>query len=567
MRGPFVQVLLLASLAMPVQPAGAAPPQRMTFKNNLLPGYLTRHQIVRVTQRTSPRKDYTEKLRYRQQADWLQCNIPSPRSGETILYQMMVDQPAEVLSVSHGKKKIQPTPPAAEFNLPVGSTRLHSVGKTYSDAPVQVPMTDPVEKIVLALLLDVAHWPSGRLEAGRRWEDPVVSGDFSGTQTFEFVDLGKVGDGVAARVTLFVQGDFVGPLARDYSFEKAQAIFYWSRLNQTLVGMEAQAFYSRRRAFGPETYKLRLDVHLTEQRTLDADEQERVKVQLNRFAGALDAVRAGDRTAARDVCQAFRKTWPTSIWLPAVDDLERQTVIEHESGKRYSLKELQEALARTIVTYEAAKSTGEYDLLEKTRQALAQIAREYGSKLGKLAGSKDDAVRASAVFASAFGARSRDLDRVQRALSDRSSRVRAMALYGLAARGDSTTPDGAASRSGTARRGGPGAPGAGGAVVDVERLIAALDDKEAAVRLRACQAVAACVPPDHYSIVSVVEKIDHLMIFDDSAGVRLEAVRALAAIGAPADVARLEKALTHELDPVNREAIHGAIERLQGKAR
>jgi len=567
MRGPFIQAVLLASLAMTVQPAGAAPPQRMTFKNNLLPGYLTRHQILRVTQRTSPRKDYTEKLSYRQQADWLQCNIPSPRSSEVILYQMMVDQPAEVLSVSHGKKTIKPTPPATAFNLPVGSTRLHSVGKTYGDAPVQVPLTAPAEKIVLALLLDVAHWPADRVEAGRRWHRPVESGDFSGTQTFEFVDLGRVGDGVAARVTLFVQGDFVGPLARDFRFEKGQAIFYWSRLDQTLVGMEAQAFYSRRRAFGPETHKLRLDVRLAEQRRLDADEQERVKVQLNKFADALDALRGGDRWAARDWCRAFRKTWPTSVWLPAVDDLERQTVIEPEVGKRYALRELQETLARTIVAYEAAKSTGEYDVLEKTRQALAEIAREYGSKLGELADSKDEAVRASAVFASAFGPRSRDLDRVHTALSDRSSRVRAMALYGLAARGDSTTPDGAVAGSGPTRRGSPGAPGGGGAVVDMERLIAALDDKESAVRLRACQAITACVPPDHYSIVSVVEKIDHLMVFDDSAGVRLEAVRALAAIGAPADVARLEKALTHELDPVNREAIHGAIEQLQQTAR
>jgi len=90
-----------------------------------------------------------------------------------------------------------------------------------------------------------------------------------------------------------------------------------------------------------------------------------------------------------------------------------------------------------------------------------------------------------------------------------------------------------------------------------------LDDPEAMVRRQACLAVAACVPREHFSIVKIIDKLDHRMVHDQNDGVRLEAVEAMAALGAPADVPRLEKALTHELNKEIRGQIESAIATLK----
>jgi HEAT repeat protein len=115
-----------------------------------------------------------------------------------------------------------------------------------------------------------------------------------------------------------------------------------------------------------------------------------------------------------------------------------------------------------------------------------------------------------------------------------------MALAGLAARG---SPD-----------------------VSSELLLALCDDEKPIVRRRACEVVAACMTPEHFSAVQLVEKINNLMVFDKSDDVRLAAVRALAVIGTPADVPKFEKALTHELNQGIRAEIEKSIEKVQARS-
>ncbi|MFH1417229.1 MAG: HEAT repeat domain-containing protein [Planctomycetota bacterium] len=536
-----VFLVLPVTVAPPRAHAQDAKPQRMTFKNNLLSGRVTTHRIKRVITRQSQRKDYVETLRYRQRAFWLQCNISEETPGRVMQYQMMVDAPAEVLYVKHGKKRVKPAPPPSDFSLSKGSTRLHSTNKTPCDAPAQVPLTDPAEKVVLQALLDFTHWQPTRIEAGHRWERNIEYPGFNGTQTFEFVDLVEIEGQVAARITLYVEGGFAGPLARDWVFEKGQAIFYWSRPERALVKMEAQADYQRRRAVSPDKFKLKLDVGLTGLDTLDEDEQELVKAQVKLFVRALEEHRLGHDRAAAQLCREFRGHWPDAMWLPAVEELEERTVSRQEPEERYSTQELKEVLVRSVITYDAARTNLEHDLLERTKLSLAHLVSEYRSKLDKLARSGDEGVRGRAIFALAFGDRPEDLRAVHRAAKDKSPLVRAMALAGLAARG---SPD-----------------------TDVELLLGLLDDEQKAVRRRACEAVAACVQPEHFSVVKLVEKLDHLMIYDKSDSVRLAAIRAIAAIGVPADIAKLRAALDHELNRDNRKAIEQAIEQLQRKMR
>ncbi|HKQ49128.1 MAG TPA: HEAT repeat domain-containing protein [Phycisphaerae bacterium] len=537
---PLALLLLALGPAVWSAPLRAAPGDAMTFKNNLLPGQWSEHRLKRVILRTTQKDKVPEKLVYRQTAEWLRCNIDEGKPGSMVLYQMMVDQAPKVVSLSRGKKKVSPTPSASRFNLPKGSTRLHSATVTARDAPIQAPMADPVQHAILTAFLDFAHWPEGSVNAGHRWERDISCEGFEGKQTFEFVDLVKVGDQMTARVTLFVEGKFTSGLEREYSFDKGQALLYWSRPERMLVKMEAQAGYERSRGAKPERYELKFNADLARTKSLSEDEQELVKVQLTAFAQALEKLRAKDARSALAICREFRTRWPDSRWLPAVAELESQAAPKPTSDDRLSAEQLKKVLVQTIVAWEAARSTGEHDLRDKAVDTLAQLANEYRTKLARLARDKDDAVRSQAIFAIALGNSPDDLATVQSAVKDKVPKVRAMALAGLAARGKSD--------------------------VNVELLIARLDDKESIVRRRACQAVAVCVEPEHYSIVAVAEKLGRLMVDDENDLVRKEAIRALAVVGAPADIPRLEKALTHELNQSNRAEIERAIAALRKKS-
>lgn len=508
----------------------------MTFKNNLLPGFLTIHEISRVIHRNVQRKNYKEALSYSQVARWVQCNLGEPKPGAVTVYQMMYDRPAEVVSLFHGSKKIKPSPPAEHFNLPIGSARLHSVTKGPRDAPYQVPLGDPVERAVLRVMLDYAHWPKKKIQPGYHWELDINDGVFEGTQKFEFVDLGRIKKNVVARVTMYVEGTFQGELEKDYTFIKGQAILYWGRLDRTLLKMEARAEYKRRRPGGDEKYELELNIGLKKLKTLNAEDQDVMISQLNLFAAADKKLREHRKADARALCQQFLSTWPKSVWRPVVEELEDIATPKRRPA-RLKTSEVRQLLGKSVIAWETGRTNHNYDLIDKTRDALDALAQNYRDKLLKLAKSKKSKIRAQAVFALAFSQNPGDFRMVQKASRDNSSRVRAMALAGLAARGSSQ--------------------------VSVEMLIARLSDKKAIVRARACQAISSCVPREHFSIAKVAEKLVNLMIHDEKTGVRREAIRALAAVGAPADISKLEKALNHELDQTNRKEIKQAIKRLE----
>ena len=515
----------------------AAATDQMTFKNNLLPGHLTVHKISRLIHRKAPRKGHTEKLSYAQVAEWVQCNLDEPKPGSVTVYQMMVDRPAKVLSVFHGAKKIRPTPPPERFNLSKGSTRLYSVTKGPRDAPYQVPICDPAEQAVLRVMLDFAHWPRKKIDAGHRWERDISDGGFKGTQTLEFVDLVRVKKQVAARLTLYIEGSFDGVLQKDYAFVKGQAIIHWLRLDRTLLKMEGRVEYTRRRPNGDETYELELNIGLKSLVSHTADEQELMKEQLTKFAQALKKQREDLKSDAKQLCREFRHRWPDAYWLPAVEELEDRLTPKKRRGKRLKTSELKKIIGRSVIAWKAAEENHEYDMMDQTRKALEEINRDYREKLLQLARSKKSTLRAQAMFALAFSGNPEDFHLVQKATRDGSAKVRGMALAGIAARRDPKT--------------------------SVEMLMLLLDDKKGGVRAQACRAVAACVPREHFSVAKVVERITQLMIHDKKHTVRLEAIHALAAIGAPADIPRLEKALTHELDKTNRRAIEAAIEKLE----
>ena len=540
-RLPRALLLALATMlwSPSALPAGA-PPQSMTFRNNLLPGHLTVHRLTRTVSRQAKRKDYTERLTYAQQARWVQCNIGAPKPGSVMTYQMIVDEPAKVSSVKRGKKQVEPTPSAADFGITQGTPALYSVYRTPQDSPRQVPITDAAQRAVLSALLDFAHWPKKKIDAGHKWERDLRGNGIAGKQTFEFVDLEEGKEGAVARVTLYVEGKFEDPLAKEYEFGKAQAIIYWSRLERTLVKMEAQADYARKRESAPEEYKLKLTVDLVKLEMLSEKAQDTVIDQMLAFEKAQKAQHDGRNSEARDLCRQYRQKWPDAVWLPVVDELERRTVEKKTAEPaRMSADELDALLVKTLLTYEAASKSYEYDLRERTCRRLGQIADEYHGKVVKLAQDEDAGKRSRAVFALAFSSRTEDLRAVEKAVRDPAASVRAMALAALAARRHPETSP--------------------------ELPVVMLDDPEAQVRVRACEAVAACLSPEHYAVAKAVEKLDRLILEDEQPAVRIAAVRALAAIGSAADVAKLEEASAREKNEEVRRELAKALERLRAK--
>lgn len=530
--------LVLAALLGPAPAAQAG--SETTFKNNLLPGHLTIHRLHRETTRKAKRKGYTEKLVYTQTAEWTQCNLDEGAPNRMTVYQLMVDGPARVRSLKRGKDRVRPAPQADAFGLAQPSTRLTSEIKTPRDAPVQVPNCLPVEKAVLRLLLDVAHWPAKAIPPGHRWERPIDDAQFRGTQSFQFVDIERGREGSVARLTLYVQGEFRRGLAEDWRFGKGQAIVYWSRMDRTLLKMEARAEFARIRPTGDEDYELKLTVDAKEMTTLGDERVEQELKQLNVFAEALQLQRAGDEGNARSVCARFLDAWPDSLWRPAVEELQAQSTRRVAAAPVLTPSQINDLLGRGVIAWEAARDTLDYDLMDRTRDGLAALIGEHRSRIHALATGGDEAARASAAFALAVGGNEGDFRLAQKAARDNSPRVRAMALAGLAGRASRDT--------------------------SVELLMLVLADDAPQVRRRACQAVAACVPREHYAIAQLAERLIRVMIDDNDTLVRRHAIRALAAIGAPADIPALEKALTHELDKTNRREIEKAIKNLQERS-
>ncbi len=537
MRPAYRALLLAAAVLLAARPGDANAADRITFKNNLLPGHLSVHQMLRVTHRTVQRADHVEKLSYAQIARWVQCNLAEAKPGHVTTYQMMTDQRARVVSLFKGAESIKPLPSARTFNLSKSSTRLHSVTRGARDNPHQVPLCDDAQQAVLRAMLDVAHWPSGKSEVGRRWERDIRGGGFEGTQAFELVDFVRIDGNVVARVGMDVEGSFTGSLEKSHDFIGAEALIYWARMDRVLLKMEGRAAYTRRRPANDEQYELELNVGLERVKMLNEAQRDLMIDQLNVFAKALTAQREDEKSAARSLCQRFREKWPGSIWTPAIDELEQRVNPKKARAKRLKTSQIKKLLGKSLIAWEAARVNGEYDAMDKTREGLTQLVKDYRSKIMKLAESSKSKTRAQAIFALAFSGRSDDFTFVQRATRDKSSSVRGMALAGLAARQDPKT--------------------------SADMLVILLGDKKAAVRSRACQAVAACIDREHLAVARLVGKLSKLMLDDETPTVRREAIRAIAAIGAPADIPKLQEALSHELDQPNRRAIEKAIQRLE----
>lgn len=536
-RAPETFYLACVALLLANGGGAYAEPAQVTLTNNTLPGHQTIHEIHREVMRQVNRGKFVERLVYEQKTTLVQCNVSQPQQGKILVYQLVVDDPAKVKGLYHDKTKVKPTPPPEQFNLSKGSTRLTSERKNAREAPLELPPGDPAQGVIVRSLLDVAYWQPKKIEAGHKWQRAISTEVFEGTQTLQYVDMVDIGGQAAARLAVKVEGKFKGPLERDYHFEMAEGIVHWARLERTIAKTEGLAKYKRMHHGVTELFEVKVEENLRNVTQLDDGQQDKVKEQMSAFAAAIDAANQGNLREARDYCLDFRKAWPDSLYTPAIVELERRVAPDAPSQDRMSRAQLLEAIKRSVIAFEAARANRDSDVLDLTLVTMSQLAREYPAILAKLTKDKDEMTRGNAAFALAFSTRPEDRVAVGKCAVDKSIRVRVLALTGMAA----------AENKG----------------VSAELLLGLLDDPEAGVRRRTLQAIAACVPRETFAITKLVEKIDHLMVYDKNDGVRSDAAAALVAIGSPADVSRLEEALKHELVAPIREQIHRGIETLK----
>lgn len=511
--------------------ADAAP--SMSFRNNLNPGFMTRHIVARTTRRTTERKNHIETLVYTREAEWVRSNVGESRPGQVKVYQMTSDGAPKVIKLFRNKDEVRSLPPASEFHLLPGTASLHSEVMTMVDGETVPPRTDPVERAILHAMLDVTHWPRSSIRTGHRWQRDVAVEGFTGTQTFEFIKVHKVAGDAAGRVQLTVEGKFTGGLRQEYTLDKIEATLDWSRLNRCLVRVEGQASYQRRREGQLEDFDLKVTVALQSKDALDEAGQDRNVRQLNDFASALTELNANNKSGAIRACDRFRVTWPDSVWMPAVEALSLRAGNKPAQMVRLSGDEVREALAKAFVAWQAAFEKNDPDAKTKARRVLKELATEYRGRVKMFAESTDESHRASAYFALAFGERPADLALVVKGCKDPAPTVRLLSVMGLAARKDPAT--------------------------DPQALKTLLADPDRAIRRLACEAIAACIERDHPEKAGMIAAVNQVMLHDRVDKTRRAAVQTIAVLGSASEIPLLEKALRSEADSGVRAEIEKAM--------
>lgn len=517
--------------------APAIAKDRMTFRNNLLPGHLSVHRVLRTIKRIAPRPDYDETIEYAVVGEWVQCNLDEPKPGTATVYQMFSDERPRMIAVYRGSESVKPVPDPSTFNIEPGATYLNTERRTNRDSPFQPPSGEPAHAAMLEAIMDVGHWHAKTIDVGHTWERDIVLSNFSGKQRFQFADIETTDIGKVGKLRMIVEGRFTNGLERTHRFETARAEIYWANMQKSLAALEAKAEYVRLRPTGDEKYELRVDVGLKDVQVLTEPQTELMRQQLTVFAEGLKRINRKDYSGAREACRQYRAAWPSSVWLPAVNELEFQAANVATPRKPLRTSELINAITQSLVQWEAALENQQYDMLDQTREGLTELVAAERAKILQLTREKKNTTRAAAAFALAFSVDPGDFQTVQKLTRDSSARVRGLALTGIAARRDTNT--------------------------SAEMLLLRLGDEHFKVRARACRAVAACIPREHLSIAPIAERLIELMQNDAKASVRREAIRALGAVGAPADISRLEAALETERDLANQTAIRRAIERLR----
>ncbi|MCK6455830.1 MAG: HEAT repeat domain-containing protein [Phycisphaerae bacterium] len=530
-------IALSAALAHPLR----AGERQIRLLNDLTPNRFATYRIERTVRRTVQRGSFVETCTHARRTDHIRFHLEEPQPGHVKVAQMTIDHPARVLALLHGEKRIVPAPEPEELEIAAGSARLYTEAQTARQAPLLVPAVGGAEQVMLAALLDFSHWPEGRRQKQDAWERTIALSGFRGVQRFELADIFRKEGQTLLTITMQVEGSFAGSVGElGYAFDSGAAILTWSSTRRELVLFQGQAAY-RRKGADAEQYDVKVDLALTKSELLDEERAGQLRQQLVEFTALLDARdRKPPREALAD-CDAFLGRWRDSPWSPAVDQLIDQIHRKIRTPPPLSEAELKDLLAKELIRWQAATSSSNEAERMKSAGVYRTLAERYRPRLIELLQRGEPSVRATAAFALGFGTSPANLATLQAAARDSDATVRAWATYALAVRKSAET--------------------------DAALLKALLSDREANVRARACQAVAACVAATSAEAESFRIVLIERVLRDRSDAVRSRAAAALAQIGTRADIPALRRAKKREVEPAMRQIVQSAIDVIERRSK
>jgi HEAT repeat protein len=512
--------------------AFAAPPREYRLYNDVTDRRLTSYHIERTIRRATERAGREETLTFSRSSRWVRLQLLAERRGNSKLVQMIVDEPPQQVAVLRNGRPVEAEPDPLELRLDPGSTRLSTDDWNKTDTPCLVPACEPSQQAAIFALLDVTHWPRGGQQVGDRWDTPIASELFSGTQSVALKDSGRIGDRTYLKLEISVTGRFRGKAARDGAdFVGGTATVLWPYGRNVLESLEGTAAWKR----GDERYEMKLRATIASNEVLSIDAANDLIDQLNAINAAIVDKNGGKLAEARAACAAYVEKWPNGLWRPAIDYLAAD--LDPQRNRSIAEAEFRQRVLASLKRWQDAGNRDDEAALDAARAELRILADEERARLLDLMKHESQNVRASTAFTLAFGSSAENLAAIQAAARDPSPRVRGWALYGIAERGSRET--------------------------DVSVLADALGDEDPVVRARACEAVAACVPPGSPRMPELRERIFDLLLHDHRDGTRLAAAVAMGKIGTRDDLERLRKSIKHETSGKIRQRIERAIGQIQ----
>ncbi len=524
-------VRALIVLGMAAGPVAGGPERTFNLYNDVTDRRLATYTIERTVRRVGEREHEKETLTFTQPSRWVRLNLLAESRGNSKLVQMLVEESPRKITLLRGGKPVEKPPEPSELHLWPGSTRLATVDWSKADCPCIVPATAPTQQGAMFALLDVAHWPAEKKKVGDRWDSAIESEFFSGTQSLELKEVVKQGDRTCLRIELNVNGRFRGRAAKDGAeFVGGKALFIWPYGRNILETLDGSVVWQDGGRDGGQ-YEMKVLVGAATNEVISIDAANELIDQLNAINGAIVDKNGGKIAEARAACAKYVEKWPQGLWRPAIDYL--TTELNPERNAKIAEAEFRQRVVAGLKRWQEAAEKDDDAELNAARDELRKLADGERDRLVSQLKHASENVRASTAFALAFGTSGENLAMLCAAARDPSARVRGWALYGLAERGSRDT--------------------------DVSVLEAGLNDEDAVVRARACEAVAECVPAKSPRIAELRERIFTLMQKDNRDGTRIAAAAAMGRIGTAEDVARLKKSIRHETSPKVRKRIERSI--------
>ena len=528
-------VLAGLSLAIIAQARAAPPPaSKVRLRHQLSPGSVVTYAVHIETTRAPDEGARTQV----QTGTLVRVMFREDQPGQATCAQMLElkhETPASGPAESQlSDSRPATTLPAIGAPVPQTSVLFSTARVEIERAPFIIPGRTAWARQVLSALLQVTNWPKDKVSAGDGWDRAIRAGPRAGKQLYRVADVQKVNADLQVRLTVKTELDPPADPANRH-LVSAESTLLWSARDHELLSLQGHATWREAASAGGGDSTTRVTLERSRRSHLTESQQSAERQAVMHVAEAIAAYRRQDEKYATRSVQIFLARWPSSRWRPVAEFIQRQIDSAQASRASLTSDELKHALTQFLAAWNQAEQEEDFDLQDQHRSSLGHVNEVNRPEITRLLEDADPSFRALACFALAFGSVPADVALIQEACGDADVRVRRTALYALAIRASALT--------------------------DPQVLLPRLEDEDAAVRQRACQATGACVGKDSPRLSDARSALA-ARLGDPSPDVVLAAARAIMSVGSPEDIEKVRQAAKSDaVPPETREAIESVLDR------